>query len=546
MFGQLSVKLKLGLLVACCLCGFAVSALYSYDTLKKVKVNGPIYRQIVQGKDLIADILPPPEYLVESYLLAFQMLDAQDRAALGTLMQRSHTLVDEFEARHTYWEKELEDGPVKRLLTQGAYQPGHEFLTTLTHDFLPAITAGEKERARTIAGGVLKHQYETHRAAVDELVARVTAEHAAREQDAAAIVDSKTVTMTVLSAAAVAAILALSAIIAVGILRPVRQLHQAIVALAEGDGDLTRRLPTAGQDELTALCKGFNMFLDKLHRTMSVVAATTGTVATATQRLSATIAGMAGESQRHARRADQLAAAAEEMSVTSAEMAKNAQHVDNRAQDANRAAEQGHAVAAGSMTGLTKLAQMVQESSTHISGLGQRSDQIGMIVKVIQDLADQTNLLALNAAIEAARAGEQGRGFAVVADEVRKLAERTTKATSEIADTVRAIQAGTHQAVGSMQAGSLVAQDSMQSANQAGQQLGKIVAAAQQVSGLIQQIAASVEEQSTTSRQLSADVQGMAVDSKQREADLAQASASCSALARTSEELKNVVGTFVL
>jgi methyl-accepting chemotaxis protein len=276
------------------------------------------------------------------------------------------------------------------------------------------------------------------------------------------------------------------------------------------------------------------------------VATTTASLAAASEQLSINTAQLAKGGHEQAQQATQAAAAVEQMSATVTEMAQNAQGVASTAQQASRAAGQGNEVVVGSIAGMTRLAETVRASASRIQSLGQRSDEIGEIVKVIEDIADQTNLLALNAAIEAARAGEQGRGFAVVADEVRKLAERTTKATKEIADTIRTIQSDTTMAVESMETGTHEAQEGMALVNKAGERLSEIVGAVQSVSGMVQHIAAAIEEQSTATEQIAGNIEAVASVSKRSEGGLGQVTQATTELARMAGELQAVVGGFKL
>ena len=334
----------------------------------------------------------------------------------------------------------------------------------------------------------------------------------------------------------------ISFVIARSVVNPIKMVNAALEDIAEGDGDL----PVEGKDEVGQLCKIFNRFVDKLHDSIAHVATTTASLAAASEQLSVNTAQLAKGGQEQAQQATQAAAAVEQMSATVTEMAKNAQGVASTAQQANQAAGQGNEVVVGSIAGMTRLAETVRASASRIQSLGKRSDEIGEIVKVIEDIADQTNLLALNAAIEAARAGEQGRGFAVVADEVRKLAERTTKATKEIADTIRTIQSDTTMAVESMETGTHEAQEGMALVNKAGERLSEIVGAVQSVTGMVQQIAAAIEEQSTATEQIAGNIEAVASVSKRSEGGLGQVTQATTELARMAGELQAVVGGFKL
>jgi methyl-accepting chemotaxis protein len=192
------------------------------------------------------------------------------------------------------------------------------------------------------------------------------------------------------------------------------------------------------------------------------------------------------------------------------------------------------------------IANSVERVGGIIQALGQRSDQIGEIVEVIDEIADQTNLLALNAAIEAARAGEQGRGFAVVADEVRRLAERTGKATKEIANMIRAIQAEANGAVASMEAGQGEVKAGVELANQAGQALTEIVGVVERVTGQVQQIAAAAEQQSASSEEISSNVEAVATIGRQGLVAVQGTAQAAGELSQLAVQLQQVVSRFKL
>lgn len=195
---------------------------------------------------------------------------------------------------------------------------------------------------------------------------------------------------------------------------------------------------------------------------------------------------------------------------------------------------------------MNKIAEVVTRTAAVVKDLGKGSEQIGEIVRVIEEIADQTNLLALNAAIEAARAGEQGRGFAVVADEVRKLAERTTKATKEISDMIKTIQQNTNQAVVSMEEGTHEVEEGIQLANTAGSALKNIIDSSSKVADVVNQVAASTEEQSSAAEQVSRNIESVTAVIHQSAAGLQQIAQATENLNRLAENLQNITEQFII
>ncbi len=242
----------------------------------------------------------------------------------------------------------------------------------------------------------------------------------------------------------------------------------------------------------------------------------------------------------------QVSSAVEEMTATIIETSKHAGDASSTARQAAEAAREGATIVAKTMEGMNRIAGVVQESAHTIQDLAKSSDKIGEIIGVIDDIADQTNLLALNAAIEAARAGEQGRGFAVVADEVRKLAERTSKATKEITEMIRGIQQDTEGAVTSMEQGISEVDAGRQLADKAGESLNAILNYAQRVQEMVAQMASASEQQSAASSQIAVNVESIANVTKENASNVGQAAAAAEQLSRQAEGLNTMVGRFKL
>ncbi len=330
------------------------------------------------------------------------------------------------------------------------------------------------------------------------------------------------------------------------VLKPVNAMVEMLKDMAQGEGDLTQRLKADSQDEIAVASNYFNQFIEKLHGIISSVSSNSHQVASAATELMATAEQIATGAEEVAAQTATVATAGEEMSATSGDIAQNCQMAAEGSTQASHAASAGAEVVNNTVQVMGRIASRVQETSKTVESLGARSDQIGEIVATIQDIADQTNLLALNAAIEAARAGEQGRGFAVVADEVRALAERTTKATREISEMIKAIQSETKGAVAAMEAGVNEVEQGTIEAAKSGQALQEILEQINAVTMQVNQVATAAEEQTATTSEISNNIHQI-TEVVQGTAKGAQESASAAGqLAQTAEELQRIVGQFKL
>jgi len=328
------------------------------------------------------------------------------------------------------------------------------------------------------------------------------------------------------------------------VVKPLTAMTNISRDIAEGEGDLTKRVPTNGKDEIAELGKWFNVFIEKLQGMIAKVAHVTDKVASASVELSATAEQMSKGAEGLTTRTAQTATAVEEMNATVAEVAQNSGKAAGMAQETAQTAKSGRDVVTETITGMQHISDAVTQSASIIAALGKSSDQIGEIVRVIEDIADQTNLLALNAAIEAARAGEQGRGFAVVADEVRKLAERTTKATKEIGDMIRQIQHDTKGAVASMEDGTQKVASGVNLVNKTGEALAKIAEMVTQTSDMIRQIAVAAEEQSVATQHIASDLENVAKVSKESAGGATESAKASHDLSLLASELQSIVGSF--
>nr|WP_236193603.1 methyl-accepting chemotaxis protein [Pseudomonas faucium] len=294
-----------------------------------------------------------------------------------------------------------------------------------------------------------------------------------------------------------------------GVTRPILAVAARLKDIASGEGDLTRRLDYARDDELGQLSGWFNRFLDKLQ---PVIAQVKGSLheARGTADQSAAIASQTSSGmQQQQREIEQVATAANEMSATAQDVAHNAAQAAQAARGADQASREGLQLIASTRQAIDQLAAGMNTAMDEARALENRSEQIGSVLEVIRAIAEQTNLLALNAAIEAARAGEAGRGFAVVADEVRSLAQRTQVSVEEIRQVIEGLQQGTQDVVGAMHDGQRQAQASATRMEQALPALQRIGEAVTVISDMNLQIASAAEEQSAAAEEVNRNVAGI-------------------------------------
>ncbi len=313
-----------------------------------------------------------------------------------------------------------------------------------------------------------------------------------------------TVLMVGLGSLALALLIA--ALITRSIVRPVCLASLRMQDIAEGEGDLTQRLEVNGSDEVAQLSANFNRFVERVQQLVSQLAGATTQLAAASEELSATSVETNNHITRQQSETDQVASAMHEMTATAQTVAQNAADAADAAASADSEARNGHQVVSQTIDAIRLLVADVENATTVIHELESDSGDIGKVLDVIRGIAEQTNLLALNAAIEAARAGEQGRGFAVVADEVRTLAQRTQQSTQEIHQMIERLQNAAASAVRVMTEGQARAQGTTEQASQAGASLQTITAAVARINDMNAQIASAAEEQTAVAEEINRNV----------------------------------------
>lgn len=350
--------------------------------------------------------------------------------------------------------------------------------------------------------------------------------------------------LLVLSAAVCLIVVILTAIFKKSTLKPIQNLTAVAKDLAEGSGDLTKRLPVMCRDEVGKASEHINQFIEKIQNIVINIHHTSSQFSSLAEQLSASMTHIAKGANEQTLKATQVATAAQEMNSTIIEIAKNTTGVSEAAKEADKVAGLGEEIVEKTINNMSMISNITRESTKTLSALEGRSREIGRIVQVIDEIADQTNLLALNAAIEAARAGEQGRGFAVVADEVKKLSEKTASAIKEIESMIKGIQEETDRALSNVDSEVSAVENGVKLAREAGNVLKDIKANVEKVSGMISQIATAAEEQSTTSDQITSDIDAVANVTKESAGSVQQIAQAGQEMISLIHTLQSIVAMF--
>ena len=343
---------------------------------------------------------------------------------------------------------------------------------------------------------------------------------------------------------AVAIIIALLGMLIRILIQPLHVMTRAMADIADGEGDLTKRLTIQSNDEFGVLGTAFNRFVERIHGSIREVSSATGQVNEVALRVVAASNSSMFNSDQQASRTNSVAAAINQLGAAAQEIARNAAQASSQASDARSLAEDGQQVVERSIAAMNKLSSMLSASSTNIESLNSKTVNIGQILEVITSISQQTNLLALNAAIEAARAGEAGRGFAVVADEVRNLAHRTQESAQQVQTMIEELQVGARESVSTMSDSQRHSQDSVDIANLAGERLNSVTLRIGEIDGMNQSVATATEEQTAVVESINVDITEINTLNQEGVENLQSTLRACADLEQQAVRLKQLVGNF--
>ncbi len=543
-WADLKMRVKLLLLASIGIIGLIVIGLISTLDLKHANQN---LNRVNSGIQVVTKVSKMKEHLLLARLDLVYMMALNDMAKLKDKFDDYNRQLTSI--RTLLKEIEQTDLDQKELGLITAFKEGSETYAQqgnkLAEMLLEAQRSGDKgalTAAITFGSEKVAPLYKAPADAVDGLHRLNIAHSEELFKTADKAAKGQIVTNVIIIVISILLSIIIAAFISNAITRSLANVFTTMASIA--DGDLTSRSTILSKDEMGMLGLEINVMGEKLTGIIKRLADNSMSVSSAAIQMHSTAEQMATSTEELAAQASTIATACEEMAATSTEIARNCHMAALDSSKANEAALDGTRVVEETVQVMQRIATKVQATSTTVESLGARSDQIGEIISTIEDIADQTNLLALNAAIEAARAGEQGRGFAVVADEVRALAERTTRATREIGEMIKSIQTETRQAVSAMEEGVREVEHGTIEASKSGEALQHILDQIASVTSQVNQIAVAAEEQTATTREINNNIQQITDVAQLTSTSSHEEAAAANQLANLAEDLKGMVEQF--
>lgn len=514
-----------------------IIGIFGYYEIHKIKAaDTKLYRQIAEPLKQLADISTSFQRIRVNARDIIHA-DTEDREEFADLITE---LLQSIETESKEYEKTLFSDSGRQLFTE--FRQAHGDYARLVQQLVGLAKAGKTAEATVLLKGDMLKAVKTAQGALHAMNEGKAKQGKLLSDENSRLADRSGWIMLGLAIGGAIIALVLGATISKTITTPVAALNASAQKMA--DGDLQVQISSQSGDEIGQLSSSFQAMAENLKTTIHHVSDTSSMVASAAHQLSSTAEQLATGTEEMAAQANTVATASEEMAATSSDIARNCLMAAESAQRAAEASREGSAIAQQTTEGIRYRINQTAENAAIVAKLGGRSDQIGAIVGTIEDIADQTNLLALNAAIEAARAGEMGRGFAVVADEVRALAERTTKATKEISDMIKAMQSETETAVSSMQAGVNNSQRAIDDSEKLESALNTILTLVNDVTLQVSQIATAAEEQTATTSEITNNITEMSQVVQDTSRGAHETAGAANNLSQMAEQLQGLVQRF--
>lgn len=454
MLKMMKVGYKLLLLIAIFALGLLVLGGFSGKVINDIKINGAMYKKIITGKDLVSDILPPPEYIVESQLTTLQLLNESDKSKIDSEIEYEKNLEKSYNIRHEVWDKSLPKSPMKKIMVETSYNYAKEYFQVFNDEFVPYIKNGDKQKADGILNDKLESLYAKHRNSIDEVVKLANNQNSSIEQSANSKIKFDITMLVLIIVFTVIIVIILCILIMINITTPLMFLKDYIQKIAKGDfsNEISEKW-LGSKDELGDIAQAVKHMQSSIRDTIRSITIEAQNVNNCIAVSNNNIVGLAGELDEASATVEELSAGIEETASGTEEINVIAEEIEASVKVVADKAESGSISASEIKNRAFELKnnskkfyieadeKCVKIKQTMDSALYKikEVEKIKVLSDSVLEISEQTNLLALNASIEAGRAGEAGKGFSVVAEEIKKLAEESRETVNGIQETVNSV-----------------------------------------------------------------------------------------------------------
>jgi methyl-accepting chemotaxis protein WspA len=542
----LTIKAKLYGLVLFSAIGLSAVLGLSLWVLHEYRVNGPVYDRISRRASALAEVEPSVFYTVRPYLILVELSTATDQVQIRRLHKELEGLEARTRDREAYWTEHLHEGPLKQALVRDVWPTTRDFFRTAREEFLPLVAKADQQRLTQEIKEKILPRFVANSEAIERTVQ--VAKEATQKEEATTSerVQFWLSSMIVLSILSVLVLFSAGWLVTGAIVRPTGALLERVHEMAGGAGDLTARVNVQSQDELGQLGTGINAVISRIQAIVQRIRNTSVALMSTAAQMGATAKQQEATVQGLGSSTAEIAAAVREISATSKELANTMTEVNERANQAATLASSGRSHLGTMESSMKQLVASTDSIASKLATIREKAENINMVVTTITKVADQTNLLSINAAIEAEKAGEYGRGFLVVAREIRRLADQTAVATLDIENIIRQMQDAVSAGVMEMDKFSGEVRAGVKTVAEISGQTGQIIEEVKGLSSRFQSVAEGMSNQSLGAQQISEAMGQVAGGAQQSQAALQEFNKATAHLRQSVEMLNQEIGQFTV
>lgn len=540
---DLTIRTRLHALVIISTVGFAAMLALSAWVLHRYRIEGPVHSDLQLMRGIVTELEPSVMAIFRPQLIVEGLAGTTDPAALARRLDELASMERQYRERYAFWQQSTLDPAIKKAVAD-CNQPAEEYFRLVNAELIPALRGNQTDKAKRVIDEKLTPCFVEYRRTYDKTMSLIRDKAEGTQRSAAAAAEFWTIWMIVLSVAAVVMIGLLGWLTTRSITRSTQRLLGRVEEMAGGAGDLTARVEIDARDELAQLAAGINAMIAKIQSVVQRVREGSVQLLSTSSQIAATARQQQGTVQGLSSATTEIAAAVREISATSESLAGTMQEVSSRAGQAAALAAGGREGLDGIETTMKQLLDSTDSISLKLGIIREKSESINAVVTTITKVADQTNLLSINAAIEAEKAGEYGRGFLVVAREIRRLADQTAVATLDIENMVRLMQDAVSAGVMQMDKFGGEFRSGVERVKEINCQTGRIIEEVEGLTDRFQAVNEGMHSQSVAAKQINEAIGPVAQGTKETQVSLEEFIKATAYLRQSVEVLNQEIAQF--